>query len=188
MTTRSTRDWLDLYDMVLDRGFEFAKDPTKGALARGITQKELDAQKDTAQLPGKMQMEAYHALIASWKQVRASILIFGLELGEDLELSPPEILETGSPAFALWMRKPWVEISRGVEKPLRFEGRDAITAVGFFNMYIQQCQTLDPTAPIKKALEAQGINKDNFHEHVGAAGIRNPWENDPPSPETPKGH
>jgi hypothetical protein len=78
-----------------------------------------------------------------------------------------------------------VEITRGLEKPLRFEGRDAITAVGFFNMYAQQCDTMDPRTRIKESLEAQGITKDNFHEHIGAAGIRNPWEGE--SPASPKG-
>ena len=182
---KSTKDWLDLYDMTLDRGFEFAKDPTKGALDRGITQKELDAQKGTAVLPGKMQMEAYHGLIASWKRVRTTIQIFGLELGEDLMLEPQAILNVGTPAFNKWMMNPWVEISRGIEKPLRFDGRDAITAVGFLNMYVQQCATVDPRTRIRAALEAQGITKDNFHEQVGAAGISNPWDNDVPpgSPE-----
>jgi hypothetical protein len=177
---QTTKDWLDLYDMMLDRGFEFAKDPVRGALARGITEKELEEQKSTARLPGKMQMDAYHALMESWKRVRTTIQIFGLEVGEDLELAPNEILETTTPAFARWMQKPWVEITRGFEKPLRFEGRDALTAVGFLNMYVQQCATIDPRKRIREALEAQGITKDNFHEHVGASGIRNPWEEDPP--------
>lgn len=182
---KSTRDWIDLYDMMLDRAYEFAKDPTKGALARGITTKELESQKETAVLPGKMSMESYHASKESWKRVRTTMQIFGVELGEDLMLAPPEILEVGSAAFARWSRKPWVEITRGLEKPLRFEGRDAITAVGFFNMYAQQCDTMDPSIRIREQLEAQGINKDNFHEHVGAAGIRNPWESE--SPESLKG-
>jgi hypothetical protein len=138
MATKTTRDWLDLYDMMLDRGLEFAKDPHAGALKRGITQAELDAQ--GGQMPAKMSMDAYYAMRNSWKRVRTSMQIFGLELGDDLEIEPGIILETSTPAFAQWMRSPWVEISRGAEKPLRFEGRDAITAVGFLNMYIQQME------------------------------------------------
>ena len=175
MATKTTRDWLDLYDMMLDRGLEFAKDPHAGALKRGITQAELDAQ--GGQMPAKMSMDAYYAMRNSWKRVRTSMQIFGLELGDDLEIEPGIILETSTPAFKQWMCNPWVEISRGAEKPLRFDGRDAITAVGFLNMYIQQMETLDPRKRIREALEAQGITKDNFHEKVGAdSGIRDPWD------------
>lgn len=182
---KSTRDWLDLYDMMLDRMFEFLKDPLKGALNRGITEKELAEQSALARLPQKMDMASYHELKESWKRVRATMQIFGLELGDDLEIAPLAVLQPDTKAFRVWLTNPRLEVSRGLEKPLVFEGRDALTALGFLNVYIQQCETVDPAARIRQVLEAQGITKDNFHERVGAgSGIRNPWDTD--SPQQPK--
>lgn len=180
---KSTRDWLDLYDMMLDRLAEFLKDPVKFALAQGITKEELAKQASIAQLPGKMDLDRHKELISSWKQVRTSIQLFGLELGEDLEIGPHECMDPDTPAFQKWLRNPVLEVSRGIGKPLTFRGRDALTALGFLNMYIQQCATVDPSVKIKQTLEAQGITKENFHEHVGASGIRSPWENEPNQPE-----
>lgn len=180
---KSTRDWLDLYDMLLDRLAEFLKDPVKFALAQGITQDELAKQASIAQLPGKMDLDAHRELMSSWKQVRTSIQLFGLELGEDLEVGPPVVFQPESREFVKWLANPILEVSRGLDKPLTFRGRDAKTALGFLNMYIQQCATVDPSVKIKQTLAAQGITKENFHEQVGASGIRSPWEDEPEQPQ-----
>lgn len=180
---KSTRDWLDLYEMMLDRLAEFLKDPVKFAMRQGITKEELDKQASVARLPGKLDLDAHRELMYSWKQVRTSIQLFGLELGEDLEIGPPVVFEPESKAFVKWKANPVLEVSRGLDKPLTFKGRDALTALGFLNMYIQQCATVDPSVRIRQTLEAQGITKENFHEQVGASGIRSPWEDEPNQPE-----
>lgn len=178
---KSTRDWLDLYDMMLDRMAEFLKDPLKASLARGITKEELEQQKSLARLPQKMDLDAHKELMSSWKSVRTSILLFGLELGEDLEIGPMEAMDPDSPAFAKWCRNPVLEVSRGMDKPLTFRGRDALTALGFLNVYIQQCATVDPSVRIKQALAAQGITKENFHETMSGSAMRSPWDEDSPT-------
>ena len=177
---RNTRDWLDLYDLMLDRLAEMLKDPLQAALSRGITEKELQEQQSVARLPSKMKLDAHHELMASWKRVRTSIQLFGLELGEDLEIAPLAAMDPKNPKFAMWVKNPVLEISRGLDKPLTFKGRDALTAHGFLNMYIQQCDTLDPSAKIKKDLEARGITKENFREKMYDSVMRSPWDEESP--------
>lgn len=178
MTTKSTRDWLDLYDMMLDRAVEVAKDPYAASLKRGVSKEELDKQQAIAPLPGGMDMKRYHELMSSWRRVRSLIQVFGLELGDDLEIAPPSCLNVGTKPFNVWFKRPWLEVSRGLGNPLRFEGRDAITAHGFFAIYINQMETLDPSKKIKESLAAQGITKENFHERLAGTAITNPWAED----------
>lgn len=170
---KKTSHWLDMYSMLLDRLAEFLADPQKAAARMGITKEELEKQKQTAQLPGKMDLDAYHELMSSWKNVRAEIQLFGLTLGDDLMLSP-DMRMWGS---TMWQKNPWLEVSRGNENPMKFFGRDAQTAIGFFNFYINQVETTDPGACVKRALEAQGITKENFinNPNLFGSSIRDPW-------------
>ena len=177
MDPSKTDDWIDLYSLVLDRLAEFLADPQKRAAKLGITKEELAAQKE--RLPGKMDMEKYRELCASWKNVARDLRTFGLALGDDLQLAPL-MQDMAKPD---WQQQPWLEVFRGQDKPLRFYGRDAMTALGFFNFFIQQCDQVDPTARIKEALLDQGINKDNFREKMFGTSVRNPWENESPPPD-----
>lgn len=169
----TTLHWVDLYSMTLDRLAEFLADPLKAATRMGITPEELEKQKKYMQLPGKMKLEEFHNLMASWKNVRTDILMFGLRLGDDLMLAP-DMQMWGSKT---WQQRPWLEVSRGNENPMKFFGRDALTAIGFFNFFIQQMDSVDPSAHIKRSLEAQGITKENFINNPALFGssIRDPW-------------
>jgi hypothetical protein len=174
MDPSKTEDWIDFYSLTLDRLAEFLADPQKRAAKLGITKEELAAQKE--KLPGKMDMEKYRELCASWKNVARDLRLFGLALGDDLQLAPlMQDMNTKT-----WMEQPWLEVFRGNDKPLRFYGRDALTALGFFNFFIQHCDQVDPTDRIKKMLEAQNINKDNFREKMFGTAVRNPWEHEAP--------
>ncbi len=78
--------------------------------------------------------------------------------------------------MAMWKQKPWLEVSHEMERlPVRFEGRDALTAFGFINFFIQQCENLDPGKKVRDALLAQGITAENFHQHAENLMIRNPF-------------
>jgi hypothetical protein len=179
----TTRYWIDMYAMVLDRLMEFLADPQKAAARMGITKEELEKQKQTAQLPGKMDMDAAKELMASWKNVRNDILLFGLTLGDDLMIAPDmSMWQSGT-----WQKNPWLEVSRENDNPLKFFGRDAMTAIGFFNFFIQQMDTVDPCAYIKKSLEAQGITKENFINNPALFGssIRDPWADERSKEITP---
>jgi hypothetical protein len=174
MDPSKTEDWIDLYSLVLDRLAEFLADPQKRAAKLGITQAELAAQKE--RLPNKMDMEKYRELCSSWKNVARDLRTFGLALGDDLQLAPL-MQDMAKPE---WQQQPWLEVFRGNDKPLRFYGRDALTALGFFNFFIQQCDQVDPTDRIKTMLTAQGITKDNFREKMFGTAVRNPWETEAP--------
>lgn len=175
MDPSKTEDWIDFYSLTLDRLAEFLADPKAMATRLGITDAELEAQKKHAKLPGKMELEKYHELQASWKNVARDLRLYGIQLGDDVQLSPL-MQEMATPT---WQAAPWLEVFRGTDKPLKFYGRDAMTALGFFNFFVQHCDQVDPTARIKDALLAQGINKDNFREKMFGTSVRNPWENTP---------
>jgi hypothetical protein len=66
--------------------------------------------------------------------------------------------------------------------PVRFKGRDALTALGFLTFWIRQCNKVDPISETKRMLEAQGITPDNFSDHADRLMIRNPWAPDSPEP------
>lgn len=178
MDPMKTGDWVDLYSLVLDRLAEFLADPEKRAQQLGITQEELKAQERIARLPDKMDIDQYHDLRASWKRVAANIKVFGLTLGDDLMLAPL-MQEMGTKE---WRAAPWLDVARGNEEPLHFFGRDALTAIGFFNFFIQQCEQVDPAARIRRLLEAQGVNAENFRERMFGTNISNPWEAASPKP------
>lgn len=181
MDPSKTQDWIDLYSLILDRLAEYLADPKKNALKMGITEAELKAQTDTARLPGKMDIEKYRELRESWRNVARDLKMFGVQLSDDLQLAPL-MSEMGKE----WMAAPYLHVFHVNEtKPLTFYGRDAMTAIGFFNFFSNQCERLDPTKKIREDLEAQGITKENFHERMALTGIANPWEADKLLPESP---
>lgn len=181
MDPSKTNDWIDFYSLTIDRLAEFLVDPQKAAKRLGITEAELEAQKNHARLPGKLNLERYRELHASWKNVARDLRLYGVQLGDDIQLAPlmPEM------AKPEWASAPWLEVFRGTDKPLKFFGRDALTAIGFFNFFIQHCDQVDPTTRIKESLLSQGITSENFRERMFGTSVRNPWENN--QPESPKG-
>ena len=166
----TTQHWLDLYSMILDRLAEGLADPAAMMKKFNITDPGVAANPIR-----KMDIEKYRESAEAWKRVKASIAAFGLSLDDDLTLAPlPHEMNT-----KLWREAPWVEVYHPNEtKPLRFTGRDAMTAIGFFAFFINAVQNRDPRQEIRRSLEKQGITKDNFHEHVGLLGIANPWDDD----------
>lgn len=172
MDPGKTEDWIDLYSLVLDRLAEFLADPKKMAKRLGITDAELEEQKKHARLPGKMDMEKYQELRTSWKNVSRDLRAFGVQMGDDIQLAPL-MQEMSKPD---WAAAPWLQVFHSGEKALMFYGRDAMTAIGFFNFFIQQCEQVDPRVRIKQELEAQGITKENFRERLFGTSVRNPWE------------
>ncbi len=168
-TAPATTHWLDLYGMIMERLSEHLSDPAAFYKKLGI---DPNNQGSAAQKIGKLDLEAYRDLKSSWKRVRQTIQLFGLELGEDLTLSPM-LTEMQTKT---WRQKPWLEVGRSTDTDaVRFEGRDALTALSFFNFYIQQCETLDPAAHMRNLLASQGVTKDNWAEHAGGLGIANPF-------------
>ena len=181
MDPNKTQAWIDLYSLILDRLAEYLADPKKNALKMGIKEQELNDQANTARLPNKMDIEKYRELRDSWRNVARDLKMFGVTLSDELQLAPTMDQMKGE-----WMAAPYLHVFHITEsKPLTFYGRDAMTAIGFFNFYAHQCDRLDPTKKIRENLEAQGITKENFHEQVGLVGIANPWEADKPLPESP---
>ena len=172
MDPNKTNDWIDLYSLVLDSLAEFLADPQKRALKMGITLSELNAQE--AKLPKKIDMEEYRILCTSWRNVARDLKALGVRLDEDIQLAPT-MAEMKGP----WNANPWLEVFHEGEKPIKFFGRDALTAIGFFSFFINQCDVLDPTIKIKRNLEAQGITKENFDERMALTGIANPWREGP---------
>ncbi len=180
MDPNKTGDWIDLYSLVLDRLAEYLADPKRNALKMGITEQELHEQ-TTARLPNKLDIEKYREARESWRNVARDLKAFGIQLNEELQLAPLLNEMKGE-----WMSAPYLHVFHlGEGKPLTFYGRDAMTAIGFFNFYSNHCDRLDPTKKIRENLEAQGITKDNFHERMALTGIANPWEADKPLPESP---
>ena len=171
MDAQNTRAWVDLYSLVLDRLAEFLADPVKRALKMGITVEELRQQEQG--LPKQMILEKYKEQQDSWKNVSREILAFDLKLGDDLLLAP----EMKDMATKQWKAAPWLFVFRETDKtPLKFYGRDAFTAMGFFNFFINQCEQVDPRLRIRQELEAQGINAENFRERMFGTSVVNPWE------------
>lgn len=171
----TTRKWLDLYDLLLDRMVEFLADPKRFYQHLGINPNEEGA----APLPQKLDMEQYKDLRASWKRVQRAIEFFGLDMSEELTIAPlPQEMATKK-----WQANPWLEVFRPTDMAhgVPFKGRDALTAFGFINFYIQQCETLDPSKKVREMLEAQGITKENFDVMLAGTSIANPW-NDPSAP------
>jgi hypothetical protein len=170
MDPKQSRAWIDLYSLTLDRLAEFLADPQKRALKMGITKEELAKQE--AKLPRQISLEEYRIQQDSWKNVSREIIAFGLQLGDDLLLAP-QMEEMSTKA---WRTAPWLFVFREAENiPLRFYGRDALTALGFFNFFIQHCDNIDPTKRIREELEAQGVTEENFNEHFLGTSITNPW-------------
>lgn len=171
-----TDSWIDLYSMILDRMAETLADP--GALYDKLGIREEN--KRIAQSGGfntlpqkKLDLERYAELRASWKRVSADIRAFGITLNDDLEM------ESNIDDRNAGTEQKYVVIAReGDKTPLMFYGRDAYTVFGFMGFYANAKMTRDPRADIKRALEAQGITRENFHQHVGLAGIANPWAED----------
>ncbi len=179
---KTTAHWLDVYEMALDRGIEVAKDPKKAMLARGVSEKEIAEQEARAPLPGKMDMEEHRRLMSSWKRVRVSIQIFGLELGEDLEITPQCVFFPNSRPFYVWSQNAWLKVHRAKGDHIEFKGRDAKTALNFFSFYGVKSENVDPTKEIKAKLLEQGITKENFAERMAGTSIRNPWDEDTLTP------
>ena len=172
MTTAFTEHWLDLFSMILDRLADHLADPAKAYERLGLDTKDPNIAKN---MPQKMAVEKYKDLSASWRRVRTAIRSFGLAVTEDMTLAPL-MSEMGTKR---WRERPWLHAFNGNEiVPLKFEGRDALTALSFFNFFVQSVERLDPQAHVKKALEAQGITKDNFHQHEHLLEIKNPWSKD----------
>ena len=185
--TKTTSDWLDFYSLVLDQLAESLVNPTATYKRLGILDEYKQTQKMIAPgnkqsaapaMPGKLDFEAYKDGQASWKRVRADIKAYGIEPVEDLELSPPmEVM--GTP---IWNKSPYLELWRtGESRPVTFRGRDALTALGFLNFYIQHCEDVNPKEHIKKTLAARGITKENYRERVPLSEIANPFDDETPS-------
>ncbi len=181
MDPNKTSDWIDLYSLVLDSLANFLADPKKNAMRMGITEAELKQQQETMRLPNKMDIDKYRESCESWRSVSKQLKSFGVRLDEELQLAPTMDEMKGS-----WLSNPYLHVFHiGETKPLTFYGREAMTAIGFFSFFANQCDKLDPTKKIRAALEAQGITKDNFHEKMALTGIANPWEADKPLPASP---
>jgi len=172
MTMSDTKHWIDLYGMILDKLAEHLADPVKAQEHFHIKPNE----EGSIQL-GPLNMEKYKELRDSWTRVSRDLRIFGLS--DDLMLDPmPEVM-----AKPKWLKAPYLNVSRPQEyAPIKFIGRDALTAFNFINFYIQHCESLNPKLHVRRTLEAQGITKENFSAHQHLLGISNPWEDDIPSP------
>lgn len=183
MSSPNTRQWIDLYTAFLDQLNKNLEDPEAWFQRLGIT----PGAEGVMQLPRKADPAAIADQQASWGRVRRDIRVFGLELGESLELAPT-ILDPGSvPTHGQalvrhqkmvkeWNKDPWLEIGHRLEVvPVRFKGRDALTALGFIKFWIEQCNKIDPVVQTKKMLAAQGITQENFHVHADKLMIENPW-------------
>jgi hypothetical protein len=178
-----TRNWVDLYTAFLDQLNKNLSDPKAWFERLGLTPGEGS----TMALPRTADPMAIMDQQASWARVRKDIRVFGLELGEDLELAPTILDPSQTPthgqalvrhekAVKEWNKDPWLEIGHRLEPmPVRFKGRDALTALGFIKFWIDQCNKVNPVEQTKKMLEAQGITQENFHLHADKLMIQNPW-------------
>ncbi len=174
--TRTTRQWIDMYSLILDRLAEGLADPKKLYAHLGISEEA------GANIPHAMSVKKYKESRDSWNKVKDVMLLFGLEIGEDLLLAPETVLSDKA-----WNDNPWLEVSRpGDVTPLKFFGREAQTALGFISFFINTCDQVDPNKRVKRHLEAQGITKENFFQEVGLMGISDPWANERGTPAAPE--
>lgn len=185
---KNTEGWLDLYTAFLDTLNRNLENPREWFERLGIK----PGDEGVMQLPKASSPEKVEEQQASWARVKRDIRAFGLELGENLEMAPEILNPEAKPthgqalarynkALAQWEKDPWVDVAHRFElTPVRFKGRDALTALGFFTFWITQCNKVDPVEETKKVLAQQGINAENFHLHADRLMIRNPWTSDGP--------
>ena len=192
--TPNTQHWIDLYGAVLEALIKNLENPKDWFARLGL----VPGQEGVMALPKKADPAAVQELRDSWARVRRDIKMFGLEASDKLGFEPgylkPGLRDTLSgqdkvrldAELAKWARAPWLDARHELELvPVRFKGRDATTALGFFTHYINQAEKgINPAEDTKKVLLAQGINADNFHEHADRLMIKNPWAPDSPGPSS----
>lgn len=190
---KKTEDWLDLYTAFLDSLNRNLENPKAWFERLGIKPGE----EGVMQLPRAADQGKIEEQQQSWARVRRDVRVFGLELSEELMLEPAILDPTTKPTsgqalvryqkqMATWEKDPWLHVSHRFEiTPIRFKGRDALTALGFIMFWITQCNKVDPVEQTKKTLLAQGINEENFHLHADRLMIRNPWASDGLVPKHP---
>lgn len=183
---KKTEDWLDLYTAFLDSLNRNLEKPREWFERLGIT----PGAEGVMDLPRAATQEKIDEQQNSWARVKRDIRVFGLELSEELELEPAILDPTTKPTsgqelvryqkqMMAWEKDPWLHVAHRFEiTPVRFKGRDALTALGFFMFWITQCNKVDPVEQTRKMLIAQGITPENFHLHADRLMIRNPWAPD----------
>ena len=185
--TPNTEYWLDLYTALLAQLHHNTNKPQEWFDRLGITNEA-----GVVATPRSASMESIHESEQAWQRVRRSIKVFGLELNDHLDVKPQGAYYAANPteiprvgqarANALkelqaWSADPWIELRHDFELiPLRFKGRDAMSAASFFAYWHDRSQSNDdPREATKKILLEQGINAENFHLHSEQFMIKNPW-------------
>jgi len=183
----NTEYWLDYYTAQLDQIHTNLSKPAEWFDRLGITNEE-----NVVATPQAASIESIHEAQHAWNTVRRDIRAFGLSLSEHLEFEPPAAVWAADPKklpvapqanarakreIIDWLKNPWFTAKHEMElMPVRFEGRKALTAAGFFAWWINQTDgRLDPREGTKRILLEQGINAENFHLYAEKLAIKNPW-------------
>lgn len=169
----NTEHWLDLFTVHLEAAAVMSDDPKKHYEKMGISKAEIKS--GQAPLPGKRDPIEHRRAVASWKIVCRDLRLFGLDLDPDTQIEP-NVMEMKPKDSVLWDASPWCQVYRKDGDAIRFDGHEAKVAMAFMHFFANLCQNVDPSATIRKTLQAQGVNKDNFKQRMFGTSIANPFE------------
>lgn len=185
LNEKNVRTWCDAYTMHLQVSAEASANPemrkqlqdaekrTQAEALRTRSQVDIEAainQRRVSSTVFRFDPEGHREMMRTWASARELLLSMSPDMSKPIHMECDPLKKPLS--AKLWQGK----IDEPPANVMVITGSTAGIIVLFLRFVREMGDRMDPVTYTKKQLEAQGITRNNFHEHVGVAGITNPWE------------